>query len=87
MNANPQPSRRSRNALRTVGIVLFVTVLPFGLGAYARLQPQTPADAIATPAVVVPLAAEFAAIRPADLDDTPPPIPPSELWPNQFAAP
>ena len=30
-----------------------------------------------------PLPAQFLAIRPADLDGTPPPIPPAELWPAQ----
>jgi len=80
---NPTLRHAARRCLKAA---LLLVALEAACAAYAALRPS-PAPQSEGPGRGAfesqPLPVEFAAIRPAGIDGTPPPIPPSELWPAQ----
>ena len=72
-------------ASRLLRVALLVVALPAAWGAWATLHPAAspPHDTPSHAVTVTALPAELAAIRPAGVDGTPPPIQAAELWPAQ----
>lgn len=70
---------------RYLSITLVLATLPAASASYDGFLVAAPAAIVATPvaAATDPLAPEYGANRPADLDASPAPIPPAELWPAQ----